>query len=86
MLIPPVSIKELEDLYLRFERLDRDRSGTLSAEEILGIPEFATNPLTPRILDLLEINSGELDFTGFVQLLSIFHPKATKFEKLDCTL
>lgn len=77
---------ELDDLYRRFERLDRDRSGTLSVEEILGIPEFAMNPLAPRFIDILHLGAGEeLDFPSFVQLLSVFHAKTKRLDKLKCT-
>jgi Ca2+-binding EF-hand superfamily protein len=79
-------LAELEELYRRFERLDRDRSGTLSVEEILGIPEFAMNPLTPRILELLNFDEEEIDFTTFAQLMSVFHTKANNLEKLQCTM
>lgn len=84
-LIILVSLDELEGLARRFERLDRDHSGTLSAEEMLGIPEFSMNPLAPRILELLHTEQEELDFTGFTQLLSIFHARAQPQEKLECT-
>lgn len=79
-----VSLDELEEIARRFERLDRDHSGTLSAEELLGIPEFSMNPLAPRILELLNTEQEELDFTGFTQLLSIFHTRAPSQEKLEC--
>ena len=37
-------------MYARFQKLDKDHSGSLSAEELLAIPEFAMNPLTHRLL------------------------------------
>jgi Ca2+-binding EF-hand superfamily protein len=64
--------------------LDRDHSGSLSVEEILGIPEFAMNPLASRIIEMLGFNEEDLDFTSFVQLLSVFHPRAKRIEKLQC--
>jgi len=83
---------EIEQLYRRFERLDRDRSGSLSAEKLLGIPEFAMNPLGPRILAVLmeqhstisQITSKEITFPTFIRFLSVFHPSAPSDEKLDC--
>lgn len=80
-----VSLDELEEIAKRFERLDRDHSGTLSVEELLGIPEFSMNPLAPRILELLNTKQEELDFTGFTQLLSVFHARAPPKEKLERT-
>lgn len=82
-----VSLKELEALYKRFESLDRDKSGTLSAEEVLAIPEFTMNPLTPRLLEVFGLSgSGELDFTGFVSILSLFHVKASREDRLRCKI
>ncbi len=80
-----VNLSELAGLARRFERLDRDHSGSLSAEELLGIPEFAMNPLAPRILSLINSEMEELDFDGFVKLLSVFHSKAPRLEKMQCT-
>lgn len=40
-----VTEAEIIDLYRRFKRLDRDMSGKLSSDELLAIPEFASNPL-----------------------------------------
>jgi serine/threonine-protein phosphatase 2B regulatory subunit len=81
---------ELARLYERFKVLDRDGSGTLSVEEILGVPEFAMNPLSSCLLSLL-INQdyigasgqeqGELNFIGFLRFLSVFHPSARVEEK-----
>jgi serine/threonine-protein phosphatase 2B regulatory subunit len=51
-----VSAHEIEKLYARFVRLDRDRSGTLSMEELLTIPEFAMNPLAERMLSIFQEN------------------------------
>ena len=79
-----VSLAELEALYRRFEMLDRDRSGTLSVEKVLGIPEFAMNPLAPRIIEMLGLAEQELDFTRFIHLLSVFHQRAPRMDKLCC--
>lgn len=48
-------------MYQRFKRLDKDQSGRLSAEELLAIPEFASNPLASNRLVpifLHEIDDG----------------------------
>lgn len=65
--------------------MDRDKSGGLSAEELLAIPEFIMNPLYPRILETLGLEENvELSFTGFIQLLSLFHGKSPLEDRLVC--
>lgn len=82
-----VSSSELNQLYNRFRRLDKDNSGTLSPEELFAIPELAMNPLSQRIIDVFieESKSEEMDFRHFVSMMSIFSVKATRKEKLHCT-
>jgi Ca2+-binding EF-hand superfamily protein len=80
----PFTEDELVALSLRFERLDRDRTGTLSAEELLAIPEFAMNPLAPRVLQVLGLqDAAELNFVAFVRFLAVFHPDSPAEDKLD---
>ncbi len=88
-------------MYQRFKRLDRDQSGTLSASELMAIPEFAMNPLgstrlVPLFLDKVNDDADDslwldesvqrsgLSFRGFIKILSVFHPKASLKEKLQC--
>ena len=82
--VSAVSAAELQELYQRFTRLDRDYSGTLSVEELLSVPEFAMNPLDPRIIEILNLDEQELDFTNFARLLSIFHVNSKASDKLKC--
>jgi Ca2+-binding EF-hand superfamily protein len=49
-----VKPSQINHLYKRFTQLDRDNSGSLSADELLCIPEFAMNPLAHRFLDILQ--------------------------------
>lgn len=49
-----VSADQVSRLYERFQRLDRDNSGSLSPEEFLSIPEFAMNPFALRILRIFQ--------------------------------
>lgn len=83
-MVSAVSAAELQELYRRFTRLDRDYSGTLSVEELLSVPEFAMNPLAPRIIEILNLDEQELDFTNFARLLSIFHVNSKASDKLKC--
>ena len=92
-----VSEAELTRLYERFKALDRDGSGTLSAEEILGVPEFAMNPLASRLVTLFLSDrlfprdeedtsenyfDREMNFREFVQVLAVFHRGTPVEEKL----
>ena len=69
---------EIERLYARFQKLDRNGSGTVDAAEFLMIPELAMNPLVPRIVEIFD----GVNFAQFVQLLSAFGPKASRDAKL----
>lgn len=73
------SRSEIERLYTRFQKLDRNGSGTIDAAEFLMIPELAMNPLVPRIVDIFD----GVNFAQFVSLLSAFGPKATRESKVD---
>ena len=82
---------EIKKLYERFVRLDKDKSGTLSAEELLAIPEFAMNPLSSRLVTCLLYDEQspnkqrELDFNGFISFMNTFHPQTPVHLKLACT-
>lgn len=83
---------EIDSLYRRFVRLDKDDSGAISMAEFMAIPELAMNPLSKRIVDILTVDgteagrapSGEVSFTDFVRALSVFHPNASRQDKLKC--
>jgi len=71
--------KEIKRLYKRFQKLDRNSSGTIESEELYMIPELAMNPLVPRIVSLFD----GVNFRQFVSLLSVFSATAPKHEKID---
>mmetsp|Transcript_2587 Transcript_2587/g.4547 ORF Transcript_2587/g.4547 Transcript_2587/m.4547 type:complete len:139 (+) Transcript_2587:232-648(+) len=73
-----LSPKEIKRLYKRFQKLDRNQSGTLQAEELTLIPELAMNPLLPRIISFFE----NVNFKEFVRILSVFAPEANEETKL----
>ncbi len=53
--------------------MDVDKSGTLSVQEFLAIPELEHNPLVNRVVHTFDIDkSGEVDFREFVSSLSVF--------------
>ncbi|EME30047.1 calcineurin subunit B [Galdieria sulphuraria] len=71
--------KEIKRLYKRFQKLDRNSSGTIESEELYMIPELAMNPLVPRIVSMFD----GVNFRQFVSLLSIFSATSPKQEKID---
>jgi serine/threonine-protein phosphatase 2B regulatory subunit len=70
---------EIEQLYSRFQKLDRNGSGTIDASEFLMIPELAMNPLVPRIVQLFD----GVNFKEFVRLLSAFGKNAPREARID---
>ncbi|ELR25529.1 deoxyribosephosphate aldolase [Acanthamoeba castellanii str. Neff] len=68
-----VTEAELHKLHRRFQKLDKDGSGSISADEFLSIPELAGNPLLSRIIAIFDTNKDEeIEFTEFVKALSTF--------------
>jgi len=68
-----VSPDEIERLSKRFKKLDLDNSGAISVSEFKTvIPELLDNPLVPRVINIFDTDgNGELDFQGFLYVLSI---------------
>lgn len=82
---PKVTAEEIQRLYKRFVKLDKDGSGTLSKEEFLSLPQVASNPLAHRLLAVFDIDgNGDIDFKEFISGLSAFSAKGKKDEKLKC--
>ncbi|PIN14353.1 Ca2+/calmodulin-dependent protein phosphatase (calcineurin subunit B), EF-Hand superfamily protein [Handroanthus impetiginosus] len=71
--------QEIVSLYKRFCQLDRDAKGFISADEFLSVPEFAMNPLSKRLLKMVD----GLNFKDFVSFLSAFSAKATIPQKIE---
>ncbi|XP_031247620.1 calcineurin subunit B-like isoform X2 [Pistacia vera] len=74
-----VSQQEIVSLYQRFCQLDRSNGGFISGEEFLNVPEFAVNPLSLRLLRMLD----GLNFKDFVAFLSAFSPRASLQQKIE---
>ncbi|KAL5697842.1 hypothetical protein ACHQM5_028952 [Ranunculus cassubicifolius] len=70
---------EIVSLYKRFCQLDRSAKGFISADEFLSVPEFAMNPLSQRLLKMVD----GLNFKDFVAFLSTFSSKASVRQKID---
>lgn len=69
-------------MYRRFRRLDRSGRGTLSADDILMVPEVVMNPLAPRLLAAFARDSEtRINFRSFVHGLSVFNDRASPARK-----
>ncbi|XVF86398.1 hypothetical protein PTKIN_Ptkin18bG0036700 [Pterospermum kingtungense] len=73
------SQQEIVSLYQRFCQLDRNAKGFISADEFLSVPEFAMNPLSQRLLKMVD----GLNFKDFVAFLSAFSAKASVQQKIQ---
>ncbi|XP_020608546.1 calcineurin subunit B type 1-like [Orbicella faveolata] len=70
---------EIRRLGKRFRKLDLDKSGALSVEEFMSLPELQQNPLVQRVIDIFDTDgNGEVDFKGFQQ-------EATGLVRLLCS-
>ncbi|KAF9617079.1 hypothetical protein IFM89_033184 [Coptis chinensis] len=72
--------QEIVSLYKRFCQLDRSAKGFISSDEFLSVPEFAMNPLSQRLLKMVDC----LNFKEFVAFLSAFSTKASIQQKIEC--
>ncbi|CAN0893348.1 Calcineurin subunit B [Linum grandiflorum] len=72
------SQQEIVCLYKRFCQLDRNAKGYISADEFLSVPEFAMNPLSQRLVHIVD----GLNFKDFVAFLSSFSSKTTNEQKI----
>ncbi|KAM1290132.1 hypothetical protein ACFX2H_017235 [Malus domestica] len=73
------SQQEIVSLYQRFCQLDRSGGGFISSDEFLSVPEFAVNPLSQRLLKILD----GLNFKEFVLFLSAFSSRASLQQKIE---
>jgi|EP00769_Ergobibamus_cyprinoides_P004517 serine/threonine-protein phosphatase 2B regulatory subunit len=74
---------EIKRLYKRFRRLDKDGSGTISAEEFLMIPELCMNPLANRVIAIFDENRDDsVNFREFITALSVFSARGDREDKL----
>nr|XP_018628464.1 calcineurin subunit B-like isoform X2 [Nicotiana tomentosiformis] len=71
--------QEIVSLYERFCQLDRNSKGFICADEFLSVPEFAMNPLSQRLLKMVD----GLNFKDFVEFLSTFSAKASMQQKIE---
>ncbi|KAJ1911992.1 Calcineurin subunit B [Tieghemiomyces parasiticus] len=78
--------EEIQRLYKRFAKLDKDNSGTIDKDEFLSIPQISSNPLAARLIAIFdEDGGGDVDFKEFITGLSAFSARGNKQEKLKFT-
>ncbi|XP_075262011.1 protein phosphatase 2B regulatory subunit cnb-1-like [Convolutriloba macropyga] len=74
---------EIKRLHMRFRKLDKDSSGSLSVKELISLPDIPKNQLIYRIIEILDQDGdGEIDFHEFIDGLSQFSVKGEKTLKL----
>jgi len=74
ILHPPSSLPEttIERLRRKFNKLDRDNSGTIDIYEFMQIPSIRANPLAARLLSVFDSNGDhQVDFGEFLKALEI---------------
>ena len=76
--------EEISRLSKRFKKLDTDKSGTLSFQEILDLPAIKKNPLARRIIAVMidHDRSGEIDLKEFVHGMCQFSSHGDRETKL----
>ncbi|WCJ30141.1 Calcium-binding EF-hand family protein [Euphorbia peplus] len=70
---------EIVSLYQRFCQLDRKGGGFISTKEFLSVPEFAVNPLSQRLLRMVD----GLNFKEFVARATLHHKVDFIFKVYD---
>jgi len=64
----------LKILYKKFLTLDKDKSGSVSMDEFLKIPQLAANPLLARIVSIFDKDGNDgVEFNEFIAALATFH-------------
>jgi serine/threonine-protein phosphatase 2B regulatory subunit len=77
-------IEEIKRLGKRFKKLDLDKSGSLSVDEFMSLPELQQNPLVQRVIAIFDTDgNGEVDFKEFIEGISLFSVKGNKDAKLQ---
>ena len=68
-----VTEDELKKLAERFTKLDANRDGVISRDEIMAVPGLETNPLTDRLIEIFDSDkNGAIDFNGEIFFQTFF--------------
>ncbi|KAM0671197.1 EF-Hand Ca2+-binding protein [Ordospora colligata] len=70
--------REIENLYERFQFLDKETHGYLTYNELNNIPEFQSNPFSQLIMRSIEkmVDYDRMTFPHFLAFLGIFSEKS----------
>lgn len=77
---------EIQRLYKRFLKLDKDGNGIIDKDEFLSIPQISSNPLASRIISIFDEDKKGVDFKNFIQAISSFSTRGSKEQRLKCTI
>ena len=72
-----LSARQIRQLYRRFQKLDKAQVGVISESELMMIPEFASNPLCDRLVEVVSRHGGgggQINFRQFLVALAVFSP------------
>ena len=80
---PQYTQSDIRRLYKRFTEIDRGNKGFLTPSDLIALPELAMNPCQERLLALLPMDEGRMNFCLFCAGLAPFHPLAPAAAKLE---
>eukprot|EP00128_Syssomonas_multiformis_P012317 Colp12_sorted_trinity150504_noHs@36357 len=82
---------QVHNLYKRFQQINKAGNGKITVSEFMAIPEFAMNPLAPRIIELFDDSSSDdenseegatVDFDRFLHTLAALGPTYNEESKI----
>lgn len=77
------SPKEINKLYKRFSKLDKEKKGEIRVEEFYDIPALAQNPLVQRVMTTFDKNkNGKISFVEFIEGLAKLSTGGTEDDKM----
>ncbi|KAJ6232213.1 protein phosphatase 3 regulatory subunit b alpha isoform type 1 [Anaeramoeba flamelloides] len=75
---------QITKLYEKFMILNTQKTGRVSYQEFLNIPELASNPILERVISLIDKNNNQfIEFHELIETLSIFVVEEKKQERVD---
>lgn len=78
-----LSPQEINKLYKRFKKLDRESTGELRPEDFYDIPALAQNPLIQRVIAIFDKDGNRrISFVEFIKGLETFSAGASDESKL----
>eukprot|EP00300_Choanocystis_sp_HF-7_P023909 c25297_g1_i1.p1 GENE.c25297_g1_i1~~c25297_g1_i1.p1 ORF type:complete len:177 (+),score=49.52 c25297_g1_i1:41-571(+) len=76
--------EDVKKLHRRFRKIDADKSGTITRDELVELPDVALNPLLDRFISIFDVDSDKnIDFVEFVTTLHTFSDQSNNEAKLQ---